>query len=93
MPSSLPGDRDLALPGTADNKQEGDAMSIDEMARILGAHYASMTPADEIEIDLRSARGDDAAELALRTCSCGRRLNGFYEYSDHLKEVLTRKDV
>ena len=30
----------------------------------------------------------DIADLALRTCSCGVRLDGFYQYVDHLNAVF-----
>lgn len=30
----------------------------------------------------------DVADLAVRTCMCGKKIDGFYEYADHLKEVF-----
>lgn len=60
---------------------------------LLEAHYPSMTRADEAEIAIRLARGEDAAELALRTCACGKHVDGFYEYVDHLKDVLRGQDA
>ncbi len=31
---------------------------------------------------------DDVADLALRTCMCGRRLEGFDDYFEHLRSVV-----
>ena len=61
---------------------------------ILKAHIPSLTDENEDEIDqLRygmSGNGQmaDNADLAIRTCSCGRRIDGFYEYVNHLASVL-----
>ena len=60
---------------------------------VIDQHIPSIT--DEIEEELTeraeqfgfSADGD-VADLAIRTCHCGARIDGFYEYVDHLKEVL-----
>lgn len=30
----------------------------------------------------------DAADLAVRTCACGRKIDGFYDYVDHLTAVF-----
>jgi len=31
----------------------------------------------------------DVADLAIRHCHCGLTIDGYYEYVDHLKELLT----
>ena len=56
---------------------------------ILNAHGAYLSDADEAEIDDRMAAGADVADLAVRTCLCGLRLDGFDAYHAHLVEVLT----
>ena len=60
---------------------------------ILKAHIPSMSPDNEDEILDRATNviGTDeldVADLAIRTCSCGQRIDGFYEYVEHIKEVL-----
>lgn len=65
----------------------------DTFSRLLDAHSPSMSSADEREIDLRATRGDDASWLALRTCACGRRLDGFDEYVAHLRETLVAENA
>lgn len=64
--------------------------------RLLDAHIPTLT--DEIESELKqllieAAYSDDegradVADLALRECSCGVRIDGFYEYVAHLREVF-----
>lgn len=63
-------------------------MSKAEIRRLLDAHYASMSDTDEVEMSRRVSEGADVASLALRTCGCGVAVDGFYEYLDHLKEVI-----
>jgi hypothetical protein len=71
-------------------------MGLDRPAHILRAHGVYLSPADEDEIWQRlramlEPQGDsDVADLALRTCLCGRRLEGFDAYFDHLAEVFDR---
>jgi hypothetical protein len=62
---------------------------------IIDQHIPSLTDQDDVEIDERIGRlrfdpDDDSGneDLALRTCACGANIDGFYEYVDHLKEVL-----
>lgn len=61
---------------------------------IIDQHIPSLTDEDDALIDERWTRigaideGVDNADLALRTCKCGKKIDGFYEYVDHLKEVL-----
>jgi hypothetical protein len=47
-----------------------------------------MSEADEEEIVRRIVTSDDVADLALRTCMCGRRLDGFDDYFEHLRAVI-----
>jgi hypothetical protein len=56
----------------------------------LDAHGPFMSDADEAEIIRRMLESDDVADLALRTCMCGRRLDGFDDYFEHLRGVLAR---
>jgi hypothetical protein len=39
----------------------------------------------------RAAAIDQAADLAIRTCSCGQRIDGFYEYVDHLISIFEKE--
>jgi hypothetical protein len=58
----------------------------------LEAHWPSLTDTAEEELwdRLRHLYRDDVdiADLALRECHCGARIDGFDEYLFHLKEVL-----
>lgn len=62
----------------------------------INDHIPSLTDEDEMIIkDRLSEMGFDmyddsydVADLAMRTCACGVKLDGFYEYVDHLKDVL-----
>jgi hypothetical protein len=47
-----------------------------------------MSDSDEAEIVRRVRADADVADLALRTCMCGRKLSGFDDYYDHLRVVL-----
>ena len=64
---------------------------------LIRAHIPSLTLRDEVTItrgavDLVasafSEREADVADLAVRTCACGKHLDGFYEYVDHLIAVF-----
>ena len=74
-----------------------------EHAKALGAHQAtintikqhipSLSDEDEDLIIERMADDPDGniadpADLALRTCHCGAKIDGFYEYAGHLIAVL-----
>jgi hypothetical protein len=56
---------------------------------ILNAHGPFLSEADESEIHARIAAGSDVADLALRTCLCGARLDGFDAYHAHLVALFT----
>lgn len=60
---------------------------------LLDAHIPSISDADEVAMSDRFAKGFldgsmDYADFGLRTCMCGEKIDGFYEYVDHLKEVF-----
>lgn len=65
---------------------------------ILDQHIPSITEAIEDELWQRIGRAwsddsyfgeADSADCALRVCMCGKRVDGYYEYVAHLKEMLT----
>lgn len=64
---------------------------------LISAHTPSLSDDDERVIDERSMNtmvdryGQhefEAADLALRTCHCGTKIDGFYEYVEHLKAMV-----
>lgn len=55
----------------------------------LNQHGAYLSEHDEAEIERRLGADADIADLALRTCLCGVRLDGFDDYHAHLVQVLT----
>ena len=57
---------------------------------ILEAHAVYLSDRDEDEVTRRLVETDDVGELALRTCLCGARIDGFDSYTDHLREVFVR---
>jgi len=59
-----------------------------DVAVVLDAHGVYMSDSDEDEIIRRMVESDDVADLALRTCMCGRRLEGFDDYFEHLRAVV-----
>ena len=62
---------------------------------LISEHIPSLTDENVEEINLAifnmafEEKGVDHADLAIRTCHCGVKIDGFYEYVDHLKEVLS----
>ncbi len=56
--------------------------------KLLDAHGPFLSDSDEAEIIRRIGESDDVADLALRTCMCGRRLEGFDDYFEHLRAVI-----
>jgi hypothetical protein len=66
---------------------EGE-MDFFTMSSRLDAHGPFLSDADEAEIVRRIAGPYDVADLALRTCTCGRRLEGFDDSFDHLRTVV-----
>lgn len=66
---------------------------------VIDQHIPYVSNKDELELNELRYSSDvdrfgqervDAADLALRTCSCGVRVDGFYEYIDHLKDELRK---
>jgi len=58
---------------------------------VIDAHIPSLSDAAEATMDSLMALDNginDWADFAVRTCSCGARIDGFYEYVDHLKARL-----
>lgn len=58
---------------------------------VIDEHIPSLAVDDEEVIYDKANTFDpefDVAHLALRTCHCGAKIDGFYEYVDHLKEVI-----
>ena len=67
-------------------------------ADLIRQHIPSLKDEDEDEIfskvpgltryDRLGTPDTDVADLAIRTCGCGIRIDGFYEYTDHLIAVF-----
>ena len=57
---------------------------------LLTQHTPSITDEDERVMGLLNVFDEqfDYADYALRTCRCGVRIEGYYEYVDHLREVF-----
>ena len=83
----------LDLPGNIKTLDEayiaGEIAGQDKAIALIEEHIASLTDANETEMYSKPAALEDLANFALRTCRCGLRIDGFYEYADHLKEILT----
>lgn len=69
-----------------------------DLDALLAAHTPHVSDLNEILLDQRRYNSDvdrfgqpavDVADLALRTCTCGRLIDGFYDYIDHLKAVAS----
>jgi hypothetical protein len=64
------------------------------IVKMIGEHIPSLSDDDEALVYERITRmagideSVDAADLALRTCMCGERIDGFYAYVDHLNAVF-----
>jgi hypothetical protein len=56
---------------------------------VLRDHVPSLTDKDERDI-LAAILSDDSdvADLAVRTCACGVRIDSFYAYVDHLASLF-----
>lgn len=56
---------------------------------ILEAHGCFISNADEATMNTRFENiGIDFADLAMRTCQCGVRLDGFDDYHSHLRTMI-----
>jgi|GEM_PF-5592702 len=65
----------------------------DDPMSLLDEHAPYMSDADEAEIIRLVGDSDDVADLAVRTCVCGRSLNGFEDYFNHLRSLLAGQSV
>jgi len=59
-----------------------------DIARIIRDHAPSIT--DEMDHDLDLWPKDDIGDYCgdKRICACGRHIDGYYDYVEHLKEML-----
>jgi hypothetical protein len=67
------------------------ALAILDAVKVIKDHIPSLSDEDEDLIYERVTRWDEdvtAADYALRTCHCGKQIDGFYEYVDHLMDLL-----
>ena len=59
-----------------------------DAVKVINAHIPSLSDEDETEVVRLASNAlfndGDVADLAVRTCSCGVHLDGFYQYVDHL---------
>jgi len=68
----------------------------DIVIKTIREHIPSLTDEDDAaitdrildQIDSRSGDEGDNADLALRTCMCGVKIDGYYSYVDHLITVF-----
>ncbi len=67
--------------------------------QIIQAHIPSLTDANDLELDGLRFNSDvdrfgqpavDNADLAIRTCACGERIDGYHEYVAHLIAMLEK---
>ena len=64
-----------------------NAVDVAALLVLLDQHVAFLSEANEAEIN--AGEWDmDIADYALRTCSCGERLDGFDGYQAHLREEV-----
>ncbi len=66
-------------------------MATTEVLSVLDRHGPYMSAADEEEIIRRIGASDDVADLAVRTCVCGRPVDGFDDYFEHLRAVIRER--
>lgn len=56
---------------------------------VIKAHVPSLTDlAAEVILTRLTDDDTDVADLAVRQCACGLMLDGYYEYVDHVVELL-----
>lgn len=55
---------------------------------VLQQHAVFLSDSDEAELIRRAGETEDVGELALRTCLCGQRIDGFDAYWEHLRDAL-----
>jgi hypothetical protein len=59
-----------------------------ESLTVLQQHAVFLSDSDEAELVRRAGATADVGELALRTCLCGARIDGFDAYWEHLRAAL-----
>jgi len=63
---------------------------------VIDAHTPSLSKENEWEMLAMTPPhklDSDVANFAIRTCACGLRIDGFYEYVSHLKDEMRKADV
>jgi len=74
--------------------EDGSQRAVLDVLDVIDEHIPSMTDEDEEAIDELASNldwdGPTAADYAIRTCSCGDKIDGFYEYVEHLKSAIKR---
>lgn len=88
-----------ALIGVAERESISTATETAVLARdavltVIGQHGCFISELDEARINVRRNDFDDEfdnADLALRTCMCGEKLDGFDEYTSHLRQVFSER--
>ena len=65
---------------------------VGDFRRHLDSHGVYVSDANQLELEERLAAGADVADLALRTCLCGARIDGFDAYWEHLSEAVSREE-
>jgi hypothetical protein len=74
--------------------QDGSQRAVSDVLDVIDEHIPSMSDKDEEEINVLAYDDNaDAADLAIRTCHCGKTIDGFYEYVEHLKSAIRRAMV
>ena len=65
------------------------SVAILDAIKVINAHVPSLSDKNWKEITgLLLDPESDCADLAIRTCACGARIDGFYQYVDHLVALL-----
>jgi hypothetical protein len=61
----------------------------DVVIKTIKEHIPSLTDENDAEIvELAFDGGSGAEDWAIRTCPCGARIDGYYQYVDHLITVF-----
>lgn len=76
-------------------KKDAKTETLAKVIETIDQHIPSLT--DEINEEMNDAFAvdgiDDWADFAIRRCHCGQRIDGFYEYVDHLKATIAPQEV
>lgn len=71
---------------------EPDKIDLTAVEAVINDHIPSLS--DEADDEMWRIYGTsdfDMADFAVRDCRCGLRIDGFYEYIDHLKAMLRKE--